>query len=56
VIAYLLGGAAAAFLVLLAVAGTTGRARPANCCSTADPARGARVRDLDPHEPRREAC
>lgn len=46
-IAYLLGGAAAAFLVLLVVGGITGRVRITNCCNIADPTRDARMRNLD---------
>ena len=50
-IPYLLGGAAAAFLVLLVVGGITGRVRTTDCCSIADPTRDARMQDLDQHAP-----
>ena len=50
-IAYLLGGAAAAFLVLLVVGGITGRVRITSCCAIADPTRDAPMRDLDELEP-----
>ena len=50
-IAYYLGGAAAAFLVFLVVGGITGRVRTTSCCSIADPTRDARMRDLYQHEP-----
>jgi len=51
VTAYLLGGFAATFLVLLVVGGITGRVRATNCCSIADPTRDARMQDLDQHAP-----
>ena len=44
---YLIGGAVAAFIVLLAVGGVTGRVRASTCCSTVDPDLDARLRDPD---------
>ena len=36
-IRYLLGGAVAAFMVVLAIGGLTGRVRAKGCCSTGEP-------------------
>ncbi|MEI7779490.1 MAG: hypothetical protein WCJ42_08670 [Actinomycetes bacterium] len=40
---YVIGGAAAIFLLALAVGGLTGRVRLNSCCSIADPRRDKRM-------------